>query len=149
MAHILLVDDDKDQCELLSYILLMEGHTVTTAKNGNEAIKRFHRQVPDIILLDLIMPEADGIEVCWRLRAFSNIPIVIMSGSDRELNILRAFEAGVNAYVTKPFTISELFCCIETLLSRHSLDISKYSNPKNLRITNQISSQPLTPEDIT
>lgn len=70
MPHVLLVDDEEPFCESLSYTLQKEGYTVTTAADGHSAIKQFHKQVPDVILLDLMLPEVDGMEVCWRIRAF-------------------------------------------------------------------------------
>lgn len=74
MPHVLLVDDEAALCDSLTYTLQKEGYTVTTAANGHSAIKQFHKQVPDVILLDLMLPEVDGMEVCWRIRAFSNVP---------------------------------------------------------------------------
>ena len=70
MPRILLVDDEIPLCESLAYSLRKEGYEVTTAPDGNSAIKQFHKQVPDVILLDLMLPEVDGMEVCWRNSSF-------------------------------------------------------------------------------
>lgn len=77
---------------------------MTTAADGHSAIKQFHKQVPDVILLDLMLPEVDGMEVCWRIRAFSNVPIVMLTAKDEDIDKIWGLEAGADDYITKPLT---------------------------------------------
>ena len=119
MPHVLLVDDEAPLCESLAYSLRKEGYEVTTAPDGHSAIKQFHKQVPDIILLDLMMPEVDGMEVCWRIRAFSNVPILMLTAKDQDMDKVLGLEAGADDYVTKPFNTQELLARIKALLRRH------------------------------
>lgn len=120
MPHILLVDDEMALRESLTYTLQREGYTVSTAEDGQAAIKQFHKHVPDIILLDLMLPEVDGMEVCWRIRAFSNVPIVMLTAKDQDIDKVRGLEAGADDYVTKPFNTRELLARIKVALRRHS-----------------------------
>lgn len=119
MPHLLLIDDEAPLCESLAYSLRKEGYEVTTALDGQSAIKQFHKQVPDVILLDLMMPEVDGMEVCWRIRAFSDVPILMLTAKDQDMDKVRGLEAGADDYVTKPFNTSELLARIKALLRRH------------------------------
>ncbi|MBM0744229.1 response regulator [Phormidium sp. CLA17] len=119
MPHVLLVDNEAPLCESLAYSLRKEGYEVTTATDGHSAIKQFHKQVPDVILLDLMMPEVDGMEVCWRIRAFSNVPILMLTAKDEDADKVRGLEAGADDYVTKPFNTRELLARIKALLRRN------------------------------
>lgn len=118
MPHILLVDDEMALRESLTYTLQREGYTVSTAEDGQTAIKQFHKNVPDIILLDLMLPEVDGMEVCWRIRAFSDVPIVMLTAKDQDIDKVRGLEAGADDYVTKPFNTRELLARIKVALRR-------------------------------
>lgn len=120
MPQILLVDDEAALRESLTYTLRKEGFEVVTADSGSSAIKQFHRQVPDVILLDLMLPEVDGMEVCWRIRAFSNVPIVMLTAKDQDMDKVRGLEAGADDYITKPFNTRELVARIRTVLRRHN-----------------------------
>ena len=122
MPHLLLIDDEAPLCESLAYSLRKEGYEVSTATDGQSAIKQFHKQVPDVILLDLMMPEVDGMEVCWRIRAFSNVPILMLTAKDQDIDKIRGLEAGADDYVTKPFNTSELLARIKAVLRRHHGD---------------------------
>lgn len=124
MAHVLLVDDEAALRESLSYTLTKEGYEVTTAPDGHSAIKRFHKQVPDIVLLDWMLPEVDGMEVCWRIRAFSNVPIVMLTAKDQDMDKVRGLEAGADDYVTKPFNTRDLLARMAAVLHRHSGELS-------------------------
>ncbi|MBI4784596.1 MAG: response regulator [Oscillatoriophycideae cyanobacterium NC_groundwater_1537_Pr4_S-0.65um_50_18] len=119
MPHVLLVDDEAPLCESLAYSLKKEGYEVTTASDGHSAIKQFHKQAPNVILLDLMMPEVDGMEVCWRIRAFSNVPILMLTAKDQDVDKVRGLEAGADDYVTKPFNTRELLARIKAVLRRH------------------------------
>ena len=119
MPHILLVDDEMALRESLTYTLQAEGYTVSIAEDGQTAIKQFHKQVPDIILLDLMLPGVDGMEVCWRIRAFSRVPIVMLTAKDQSIDKVRGLEAGADDYVTKPFNTRELLARIKVALRHH------------------------------
>ncbi|XWK86227.1 MAG: response regulator [Phormidium sp.] len=120
MPHILLVDDEEALRESLTYTLQKEGYMVTTAEDGMTAIKQFHKQVPDIILLDLMLPGIDGMEVCWRLRAFSDVPIVMLTAKDQDIEKIWGLEAGADDYITKPFSTRELLARIKAVLRRRA-----------------------------
>lgn len=120
MPHVLLVDDEPALCESLTYTLQKEGYTVTAVGDGQSAIKQFHKQVPDVILLDLMLPEVSGMEVCWRIRAFSDVPIVMLTAKDQDIDKIWGLEAGADDYVTKPFNTRELLARIKAVLRRRS-----------------------------
>lgn len=121
MPRILLVDDEAPLRESLTYTLTKEGYDVVTAEDGLSAIKQFHKQVPDILLLDLMLPEVDGMEICWRIRAFSQVPIVMLTAKDQDSDKVRGLEAGADDYITKPFNTRELLARIKTALRRRSM----------------------------
>lgn len=131
MPHILLVDDEEALRESLTYTLQKEGYMVTTAGDGMTAIKQFHKQVPDIILLDLMLPGIDGMEVCWRLRAFSDIPIVMLTAKDQDIDKIWGLEAGADDYITKPFSTRELLARIKAVLRRRT-DEKKVNAPEEV-----------------
>lgn len=114
------MDDEAALRDSLTYTLQKEGYTVSTAVDGHNAIKQFHKQVPDIILLDLMLPEVSGMEVCWRIRAFSNVPIVMLTAKDQDVDKIWGLEAGADDYVTKPFNTRELLARIKAVLRRRS-----------------------------
>ena len=116
MAHILLIDDEEALRASLSYSLVKEGYQVTTAADGRTALKLFHKQVPDVLILDLMLPEIDGMELCWRIRAFSQVPILMLTAKDQDIDKTWGLEAGADDYITKPFNTSELLARIETVL---------------------------------
>ncbi|MGI0487531.1 response regulator transcription factor [Pantanalinema rosaneae CENA516] len=120
MPHVLLVDDEAPLRDSLSYALSREGYQVTTAADGLSALKLFHKQVPDIILLDLMLPEVSGMEVCWRIRAFSDIPIVMLTAKDQDIDKVWGLEAGADDYITKPFNTRELLARLKAVLRRHA-----------------------------
>lgn len=120
MPHVLLVDDEAPLRESLTYTLQKEGYQVTTAADGHTAIKQFHKQVPDVIVLDLMLPEVGGMEVCWRIRAFSDVPIIMLTAKDQDVDKIWGLEAGADDYITKPFKTNELLASIKTVLQRRS-----------------------------
>ncbi|MBD1911221.1 MULTISPECIES: response regulator [unclassified Leptolyngbya] len=119
MTHVLLVDDEAPLRESLTYTLRKEGYEVSTAVDGHSAIKQFHKLGPDIVLLDLMLPEVDGMEICWRIRAFSNVPIVMLTAKDQDIDKIRGLEAGADDYITKPFNTRELLARMKAALRRH------------------------------
>ncbi len=116
MAHILLVDDEEALRSSLSYALIKEGYKVTTAADGQSALKLFHKEVPDVIILDLMLPGIDGMELCWRIRAFSKVPILMLTAKDQDIDKVWGLEAGADDYITKPFNTRELLARIKAVL---------------------------------
>jgi two-component system response regulator VicR/two-component system response regulator RegX3 len=116
MTQVLLVDDEEALRASLSYALVKEGYQVTTAADGRTALKLFHKEVPDIIILDLMLPEIDGMEICWRIRAFSKVPIIMLTAKDQDIDKVWGLEAGADDYITKPFNTRELLARIKAVL---------------------------------
>lgn len=118
MQHVLLVDDEEPLRASLTFALVKEGYKVTTAADGPTALRLVQDKMPDIILLDLMLPGMDGMEVCWRLRAFSNVPILMLTAKDHDADKVWGLKAGADDYVTKPFNTRELLARIEAILRR-------------------------------
>ncbi len=121
MALILVVDDDEDVVKMIQINLTQGGHQVLWANNGYEALQRAYRQRPDLVLLDIAMPEMDGIEVCRRLRASpatAPIPILFLTGSAGIESKIASFDAGADDYLIKPFNLQELNLRVKALLRR-------------------------------
>jgi DNA-binding response OmpR family regulator len=120
-AKILVVDDEPDALELIGFNLKTAGYEVITAEDGNEALKKARSLAPDLILLDLMIPEVDGLEVCKILRrdeATAAIPIIMVTAKAAELDRVLGLELGANDYVTKPFSPRELVLRVKNLLQR-------------------------------
>ena len=118
MVRVLAVDDDPTILRLLEVNLEMDGHEVHTAANGREALEIVADVLPDVVLLDVMMPELDGWEVCQHLRAderFVGLPIVFLSARAQETDLTRGDEVGADAYVTKPFDPLALVELVERL----------------------------------
>ena len=115
---ILVVDDDVNICELLRLYLTKEGYQVTIANDGEEGLDKFNQVKPDMVLLDVMMPKMDGLEVCRRIRQFSDIPIIFLSAKDDETDRLVGLNMGGDDYVTKPFHVKEVIARVYSLLRR-------------------------------
>jgi len=123
MAKILVVDDEPDALELVAFNLKQAGLEVVTADDGAAALKRAREVVPDLILLDLMLPEVDGLEVCKQLRrdpATSSIPIIMVTAKAAEIDRVLGLELGADDYVTKPFSPRELVLRIKNLIRRRT-----------------------------
>ena len=121
MAKILIVDDDEQATTLLEKVLAIKGHQATSLNDSAETIQVATSTSPDLILLDLMMPEPNGFEVCKMLRAdpnLSQIPIVIITAMDDNESKETAYAAGANDYLTKPFRIDALAEAIESLIGK-------------------------------
>jgi two-component system phosphate regulon response regulator PhoB len=119
--HILIVEDEEDILELIKYNLTKEGYKVTPATTGEEAIKLADSAPPDLILLDLMLPGADGFEVCRRLGnnpKTQQIPIVMLTAKGEEADIVTGLELGADDYITKPFSPKVLIARIRAVLRR-------------------------------
>src|SRR5688572_14841512 len=119
-STILLVDDEEAVQKLLTFPLEREGFTVIHARDGEEALARFAEEDVDLVVLDLMLPKLDGLEVCKRLRATSTVPIIMLTARDDELDKVLGLELGADDYITKPFSIREFRSRVRALLRRAS-----------------------------
>jgi DNA-binding response OmpR family regulator len=115
---ILLVDDEDAVQKLLTYPLEREGFRVLQARDGDEALTKFQSEQVDLVVLDVMLPKLDGLEVCKRLRAESIVPIIMLTARDDELDKVLGLELGADDYITKPFSIREFRSRIRALLRR-------------------------------
>jgi len=118
MAKILVVDDDPRLRELVSVTFQRAGHAIVTASDGRLALIHAARELPDLIVLDIGLPELDGIEVCRRIRQTSSVPILFLSARDDEVDRILGLELGADDYVTKPFSPRELVARVKAILKR-------------------------------
>lgn len=119
--RVLIVDDDPHIREVIAFALEKDGMSTTMAADGVEALKLFEQRAPDFVVLDVGMPEMDGLEVCRRIRATSNCPILFLSARDDEIDRILGLEMGGDDYVTKPFSPRELVARVRTILKRFSV----------------------------
>jgi DNA-binding response OmpR family regulator len=115
---ILLVDDEDSVQKLLAYPLERDGYQVLPARDGEEALIRFAQEQVDLVVLDLMLPRLDGLEVCRRLRAQSSVPIIMLTARGDELDKVMGLELGADDYITKPFSIREFRSRVRALLRR-------------------------------
>ncbi len=118
MQHILIVDDEDDIRNVVALYLKRDGFSVETAGNGEEALNLFARKPPNLIVLDLVMPKLGGLEVLRSLRAESNVPIILLTSRDEEVDRVLGLEMGADDYVTKPFSPRELVARVKAVLRR-------------------------------
>ncbi len=122
MTRILVVDDESLIADSLCYSLRLEGFEVDAAADGPEALRLAELQPPDLVVLDLILPSLDGVEVCRRLRQASQVPIIMLTARSEEADRIAGLETGADDYLPKPFSFRELLAHIRALLRRVALD---------------------------
>ena len=115
---ILLVDDEDAIQQLLTYPLERDGYRVVQARDGEEALLRFAEEQVDLVILDIMLPKIDGLEVCKRLRSTSTVPIIMLTARDDELDKVLGLELGADDYITKPFLIREFRSRVRAVLRR-------------------------------
>lgn len=118
MNRILIVDDDAHIRDVLLFALDKEGFDIIEAENGRVALQKFTSEKPDLIILDIMMPELDGISVCRELRQTSSVPIIFLSSRDEEIDRILGLELGGDDYITKPFSPRELVARARAVLRR-------------------------------
>ena len=128
MSKILVVEDEASFSDALSYVLTKEGYEVVVADTGDGAIATFDKGGADLVLLDLMLPGLSGTEVCRQLRARSNVPIIMLTAKDTEVDKVVGLELGADDYVTKPYSKAELIARIKAVLRRQS-DLSESIDP--------------------
>ncbi|CAB4580689.1 unannotated protein [freshwater metagenome] len=122
MTRILVVEDESSFSEALSYVLTKEGYQVSVADTGDGAIKAFDKDGADLVLLDLMLPGLSGTEVCRQLRTRSQVPIIMLTAKDSEVDKVVGLELGADDYVTKPYSKAELIARIKAVLRRGSVE---------------------------
>src|SRR2546423_5904849 len=125
MARVLVVEDEESFCDALSDMLRKEGFEVSVAATGPEALTEFDRSGADIVLLDLMLPEMSGTEVCRQMRQKSHVPIIMVTARDSEIDKVVGLEIGADDYVTKPYSPRELVARIRAVLHRQARDVSE------------------------
>lgn len=122
MTRVLVVEDEESYSDALSYMLRKEGFEVAVAQTGTEALETFDRTGADLVLLDLMLPGLSGTEVCRTLRQKSNVPVIMLTAKDSEIDKVVGLELGADDYVTKPFSSRELVARIRAVLRRRGDD---------------------------
>ncbi len=121
--NVLVVDDDPDIRELVTFKLEQMGHTVTTENDGESGLAAALASIPDLILLDVMMPKLTGIEVCQKLRDAAEtaaVPVMLITAKAQEVDVERGFAAGADDYIVKPFSPRELATRVEAMLARQN-----------------------------
>lgn len=118
---ILIVDDEKTIVDMLVYNLQKEGYNTLEANDGEEAVKIALNEKPDLVLLDIMLPKMDGLAVCKRIRQTLNIPILMISAKDEEIDKILGLELGADDYITKPFSVRELMARVKANLRKAEL----------------------------
>ena len=118
MTNLLIIDDDKGLDQLLSDYLAGQSYSVRAAENGKLGLRAMYERQPDIILLDVTMPDKDGWETLRRIREISNVPVIMLTARSDETDILHGFSLGADDYVTKPFSFAQLSARIHAVLTR-------------------------------
>ena len=121
-AHILLVEDEPSISEPLAFLLQREGYSVRVIENGQEAVDAFEAEDADLVLLDLMLPGLAGTEVCRNIRMTSNVPIIMLTAKDSEIDIVVGLELGADDYITKPYSSRELLARVGAALRRSTTE---------------------------
>ena len=116
--NVLIVDDELVLIKGLKYSLEQDGYEVDSAMEGNEALKKISSNEFDIVILDLLLPDMDGLNACQKIREISNVPLIILTSSNEDMNKILSLEYGADDYVTKPFNILELKARMKAILRR-------------------------------
>jgi len=144
MANVAIVDDEANIRETVAFALQREGHQVKTFADGSEAWTAFQVSLPDVAVLDILMPRLDGLELCRRLRALSEtLPIIFVTSKDDELDRILGLELGADDYLCKPFSVRELVARIRVLLRRSA---RRAESPKAAETIVRVGSLELDPQ---
>jgi len=138
VARVLVIEDEPDLQELLRFNLLKEGHTVTVSATGSDGLHELRRQPFDLVLLDLMLPDRDGLEVCRIVRgdeALSAMPIIMVTAKSEESDVILGLGLGADDYVTKPFRVKELMARIRVRLARN-LDETRDAERRRIQVGN-------------
>ena len=133
---ILAADDDPQLLRLVTRNLQLEGYEVIAVSDGQQALSKLEEQVPDLVLLDVMMPKMDGFTVCQRVREFSTVPIIIVTARGQDQDKVRGLDLGADDYLTKPFSVDELLARVRAVLRRTEFTVKEQSQA--LRATTAI-----------
>lgn len=131
MKKILVVDDEKPISDIISFNLINEGYQVEKAYDGEKALELFEKVQPDLVILDLMLPKVDGLEVCRQIRKESAVPIIMLTAKDSEIDKVLGLELGADDYVTKPFSNRELIARVKANLRRNALQVPETEDEEN------------------
>jgi two-component system response regulator MtrA len=134
MTLIMVVDDDQDLAEMLGIVLTGDGYQVDLVNRGDEVMSAFALQNPDLVLLDVMLPGIDGVEVCKLIRTVSMVPIVMLTAKGDTQDVVSGLEAGADDYMVKPFNSSELLARLKVRLRRTSVETSTGLSIGNIKI---------------
>ncbi|MDD3222950.1 MAG: response regulator transcription factor [Clostridia bacterium] len=126
-SKILIVEDDKAVCNLMSTTLEVQNYQYHVAKNGKNAIMDVASYCPDVMILDLGLPDMDGVDIIRKVRGWTNMPIIVVSARSEDMDKVEALDAGADDYLTKPFSIEELLARLRVALRRVRFDREKFS----------------------
>jgi DNA-binding response OmpR family regulator len=129
---LLLIDDSEEMQKLVQMFLERDGYAVIPVSDGRDGLRQLTKIKPDLVLLDIMMPDVDGWEICRRIREISDIPIIMLTAKNQERDIVRGLEMGADDYVTKPFDPSELRARIQSLLRRTREMVKEERSPQVL-----------------
>ena len=137
---VLVVDDEKPIVDILVYNLKKEGYNTLEANDGEEAVRLVIEKKPDLVLLDIMLPKMDGLTVCKRIRHNYNIPIIMLSAKDEEIDKILGLELGADDYITKPFSVRELIARVKANLRKSDNEYNKVVEEAkdNRRVPNEI-----------
>lgn len=124
MSKLLLIDDDASLTELLGTYFTNQGFTVQISQDGKAGLRTLYEHTPDLVVLDVTMPQRDGWETLERIREVSDVPVIMLTARDEESEVLRGFSLGADDYVTKPFSFAQLAARIHAILARSGLPAS-------------------------
>ena len=124
MTKILIVEDEESVIDPLELLLSKEGFTIETARDGREALEKFEKVLPDLVLLDLMIPIISGTEVCRQIRAKSQVPIIMLTAKDTEVDKVVGLELGADDYIVKPYSKAELVARIKAVLRRQGSEVT-------------------------
>lgn len=136
---ILIVDDEKPIAEILKYNLEKEGYQVLTAYNGEDAIVMVEDESPDLIVLDIMLPQKDGFTVCREIRSSRNTPIIMLTAKEMEIDKVLGLELGADDYVTKPFSPREVTARVKAILRRAKLRADEEAGDKGILKTGSLT----------
>lgn len=137
MSHkILVVDDEKAIVDILAFNLKKEGYEVITAHDGEEGYEKAIKENPDLILLDIMMPKLDGLQVCRKLREKMSTPIIMLTARAEEVDKVLGLELGADDYVTKPFSVRELMARVKANIRRQVIDVQTVDEEKDKDVLN-------------
>lgn len=130
VPKILVVEDELPIADILKFTLEKEGYEVSVANDGEEAVERADAELPDLILLDLMLPKKDGFQVCQEIRSFSVVPIIMLTARDTEIDKVLGLEIGADDYITKPFSSRELVARVKANLRRSNSEAVNGTKPR-------------------